>query len=124
MIGRGALVKSWLFRDIWSYLTTGVVPGEPTIAEKCGLIRQHFRNLLHFRNERVAVCEFRKRISWYAKTMHPCRMLKDAMRVINTTADFEKALEDYQAWRAQYDEDLAAGRIRPIPTDVALDEAA
>ena len=46
------------------------------------------------------------------------------MRVINTTADFEKALEDYQAWRAQYDEDLAAGRIRPIPTDVALDEAA
>ena len=29
MIGRGALSHPWLFRDTWSYLTTGVVPEPP-----------------------------------------------------------------------------------------------
>ena len=26
MIGRGALSTPWIFRDTWSYLTTGVIP--------------------------------------------------------------------------------------------------
>ena len=124
MIGRGALVRPWIFRDTHSYLTTGMIPPEPTIEQKCGMIRQHFHNLLRFRNEWMAVCEFRKRISWYSKTMQPCRMLKDAMRVINNTADFEAAIENFLEWRLRYDEDLAAGRVKPIPTDEPLVEAA
>jgi len=124
MIGRGALVRPWIFRDIWLNLTTGRTPPEPSITAKCAMIRQHFHNLLRFRNERVAVLEFRKRISWYAKTMHPCRMLKDSMRVINSVADFEQVLSNFEAWRARYDEDVSAGRIRPIPNDVPLEEAA
>lgn len=120
MIGRGALVRPWLFRDTWSYLTTGFVPPEPTIREKCEMIRQHFYGLVRFRNEWVAVCEFRKRISWYAKTMHPCRMLKDAMREINDSRDFEAAVGAFLEWRLRYDDDVAAGRIKPIPTDEAV----
>jgi nifR3 family TIM-barrel protein len=120
MIGRAALVRPWIFRDTWSYLTTGIIPPEPTIVQKCEMIRQHFYNLIRFRTEWVAVCEFRKRISWYAKTMHPCRMLKDALREINTPADFDAALAAFLDWRLQYDEDLAAGRIKPIPTDEAV----
>src|SRR4029079_3640328 len=58
MIGRGALVRPWLFRDTWSYLTTGMIPNEPTITDKVEMIRQHFYGLLRFRNEWVAVCEF------------------------------------------------------------------
>lgn len=124
MIGRGALVRPWLFRDTWSYLTTGIIPDEPTIAEKCDLIRQHFYNLARFRNERIAVLEFRKRISWYAKTMHPCRMLKDPMREINSPQDFETVLQTFLDWRLRYDEDVHAGRIKPIPLEAQLTEAA
>jgi nifR3 family TIM-barrel protein len=124
MIGRGALVRPWLFRDTWSYVTTGLIPTEPTIQQKCDMIQQHFYNLCRFRNEWIAVCEFRKRISWYAKTMHPCRMLKDGMRVINDAADFERTLAAFLEWRQRYDNDLAAGRIKPIPTDEPLTEAA
>ncbi len=124
MIGRGALVRPWIFRDVWSYLTTGVIPPEPAIQEKCEMIRRHFSGLVRFRNEWIAVCEFRKRISWYAKTMHPCRMLKDAMREINDTADFEAAIARFLDWRLGYDEDIRAGRIKPIPTDAQLFEAA
>jgi tRNA-dihydrouridine synthase len=39
MIGRAALSHPWLFRDTWSYLTTGVIPEPPTIQRRsrpCG----------------------------------------------------------------------------------------
>ena len=125
MIGRGALVRPWLFRDTWSYLTTGVIPAEPSVEEKCAMIRRHFHGIARFRNfmgegEHVAACEFRKRISWYARTMHPCRMLKDSMRLITSAADMEEAITRFLEWRKGYDEDVVAGRIKPSPSEESL----
>jgi tRNA-dihydrouridine synthase len=110
MIGRGALSMPWIFRDTWSYLTTGTIPEPPTIQQKCQLMRDHFHNMLRFRHEHAAVMEFRKRVSWYAKQMHPCRMLKDDVRAINNTADFESAIARFLDWRLKRDEEVAAGR--------------
>jgi tRNA-dihydrouridine synthase B len=117
MIGRGALVRPWIFRDTWSYLTTGTIPPEPTIAEKCALIRRHFHNVVRFRNEHAAVSEFRKRISWYARTMHPCRQLKEDMRQIESAADFDRVLATFLDWRRRYDEGVATGKIKPTAAD-------
>ena len=119
MIGRGALSTPWLFRDTWSYLTTGEIPPEPTIADKVAMIRAHFYHLCRFRNERVAVLEFRKRISWYAKTMNPCRPLRDRMRVIDSVADFEAALDTFTAWRADYDDRVQRGLVPEPDEDLA-----
>ena len=121
MIGRGALSMPWIFRDTWSYLTTGVVPPAPTLKAKCQLMRDHFYHICHFQSERNAVVEFRKRVSWYAKQMHPCRMLKEEMRAINSAADFDAAVTRFLEWRATHDEDVRRGRI---PADDLVDEAA
>jgi tRNA-dihydrouridine synthase len=86
-------------------------------------MRDHFHNMLRFRHEHAAVMEFRKRVSWYAKQMHPCRMLKDEVRVINNTADFEQAIARFLEWRLKRDEEVAAGR-RPAEADADLAEAA
>jgi tRNA-dihydrouridine synthase len=115
MIGRGALSMPWIFRDTWSYLTTGTIPKPPGIERKCQLMRDHFHHMLRFRNEHAAVMEFRKRVSWYAKQMHPCRMLKDDMRQITCTADFERVMAAFLDWRLQRDEDVRAGRAAPEP---------
>jgi tRNA-dihydrouridine synthase len=109
----------WIFRDTWSYLTTGVVPAAPTLEEKCRLMREHFYNICHFQNERNAVVEFRKRVSWYAKQMHPCRMLKEEVRVINTATDFDRAVARFLEWRARHDEDVVRGRVPPDDLDEA-----
>jgi nifR3 family TIM-barrel protein len=101
MIGRGALSMPWIFRDTWSYLTTGIIPPPPTIEQKCQLIRDHFNHHASYRGEPPAVMEFRKRISWYAKEMNPCRPLRDAMRVIKSRADFEAAIEQFLEWRSR-----------------------
>jgi tRNA-dihydrouridine synthase B len=111
MIGRGALSMPWLFRDTWSYLATGTIPEPPTIEQKCGLMRDHFYNMVRFRNERAAVMEFRKRVSWYAKQMSPCRMLKDSVRVVSSAAEFDLAIEQFLEWRFRRDEEVRSGRV-------------
>jgi nifR3 family TIM-barrel protein len=113
MIGRGALSMPWIFHDTWSYLTSGIIPEPPTIERKCRLMQDHFHNMIRFCNERSAVFEFRKRVSWYAKQMNPCRLLRDEMRVINTPADFESAVRRFLDWRLTRDEDVRAGREIP-----------
>ena len=104
MIGRGALSMPWIFRDSWSYLTTGMIPPPPSLEEKCQLMRDHFHNMLRFRGEWPAVCEFRKRISWYAKQLHPCVHLKEEMRNITCTADFEAGITRFLNWRREREE--------------------
>src|SRR3954452_12480662 len=107
MIGRGALSMPWIFRDTWSYLTAGVIPEPPTIEQKCELIRDHFYGICRYRNERAAVIEFRKRVSWYSKKMHPCQALKREMREeLNSAAQFEEILTRFLDWRRQYEEDV------------------
>jgi tRNA-dihydrouridine synthase len=121
MIGRAALSRPWIFRDTWSYLTTGTIPPAPSIVEKCELMRRHFMNMIEYRSERSAVCEFRKRVSWYAKEMHPCRMLKDAMVIIDSAADFERAIGEFLAWRRERDAEI--GDATPTDEDAAAGDA-
>ena len=114
MIGRGALSAPWIFRDTWAYLTTGALPPPPTIAEKARLMSDHFHNICRFRGERVAVLEFRKRVSWYAKKMNPCRMLKDEIRALESAEQFDRVVARFLEWRALRDEDVRAGRAAPF----------
>lgn len=100
MIGRAAMSQPWIFHRIQQMLTCGQPGPEPTLPEKCALIRRHFELHRQYRGERSAVAEFRQRISWYAKTLHPCRMLKDQMRAIDSAADFDRAMTDFLDWRA------------------------
>ncbi|MGA2498757.1 MAG: tRNA dihydrouridine synthase DusB [Tepidisphaeraceae bacterium] len=117
MIGRGALSRPWLFRDTWSYLTAGTIPAKPSIDEICRMMREHFYSLCQYRSTRSAVCEFQKRISWYAKELHPCRMLKESMRKIESPEDFEASIEGFLEWRYGYDQ--GAGLAAPKPCGAA-----
>jgi len=114
MIGRAALSAPWIFRDIWSYLTTGLVPPPLSIQEKCQLMRNHFRKLCQYRNERVAVVEFRKRVSWYAKHMNPCRMLKEGIRTLQSVEEFDPIIDAFLDWRLKHNEDVARGKVLPV----------
>lgn len=122
MIGRAALSAPWIFRDIWSYLTTGLIPQPLSIQEKCQLMRNHFHNLCRYRNARVAVVEFRKRVSWYAKHMNPCRMLKEGIRTLQSVEEFDPLVDAFLDWRLKHDEDVAVGRALHVE-DAELVEA-
>lgn len=114
MVGRAALSNPWIFRETDQFLREGTLPPPPTLAEKCQLMRDHFANIVRFRGERIALLEFRQRVSWYAKNLHPCRILRDPMRQVRTAAEFHGIIDRFEEWRVDYDAQVAAGRIRPL----------
>ena len=88
MIGRRALSDPWIFRDANAYLASGVLPEPPTRIERTEWMIRHFENMTHYLGERLAVTQFRKRMSWYAKTIGPCPDLRRRIPLIKSTGEF------------------------------------
>lgn len=114
MIGRGALAMPWIFRDTAAHLSGKPVPPPLSIEQKCALMRQHFDYMQRFRGERIAAIAMRKRSSWYAKTMQPCRMMKQKMQWIRSRHEFEAVLDEFLEWRKHLDAD-GVRRDAPAP---------
>lgn len=97
MIGRGALSTPWLFRDAWALQTTGAAPPEPTEREKIAIVRRFFELMRTQRDDRYALYQIRRRISWFAKRLGPCRPLREAVRLAPDAAAVHQALDRFLA---------------------------
>jgi tRNA-dihydrouridine synthase len=97
MIGRGAFSTPWLFRDAWALQTQGCAPAEPTEREKIETVRRYFERMIEFRGVGYAMTHVRRRISWFAKRLGPCKPLKEAVRTARTPGDVHAALDAFLA---------------------------
>lgn len=106
MIGRGALSTPWIFRDAWTFQTTGGAPEPPTEAQKIAIVRRFFDLMREQRDERYALYQIRRRISWFAKrliTHDPrgkpigCKPLKEAVRNAANADDVRRTLDEFLA---------------------------
>ncbi|MEC9372712.1 MAG: tRNA-dihydrouridine synthase, partial [Planctomycetota bacterium] len=97
MIGRGAFASPWIFRDCWAMQTEGVVPAEPSEAEKVGLIRRYLDLMLEFRGEAYAMAHIARRISWFGKRLGPCKPLKERVRLAKGPGEVHAALDEFLA---------------------------
>lgn len=97
MIGRGALSTPWIFRDCWTLMTEGFVPPPPTEAEIMGTMRRFFDLMRQYRDDRYALFQINRRVSWFAKRLGPCKPFKEAMRNAKTVEGVYETLERYAA---------------------------
>lgn len=106
MIGRGALSTPWLFRDAWAALNGAPAPSEPTLEEKIGTIRRFFELMLEQRDERYAMFQIRRRVSWFSKRlqrqlengkMEGVKPFKEAVRTAAVPSDVHAALDEFLA---------------------------
>ncbi|MBP1666215.1 MAG: tRNA-U20-dihydrouridine synthase [Bacteroidetes bacterium] len=67
MIGRAAVGRPWIFRDIRHYLSTGELLPEPTVREKADMALLHFRRSLEYKEGKRAIFEMRRHFSNYFK---------------------------------------------------------
>ena len=67
MIGRGAVGRPWIFRDIKHFLTTGEHAVPLTVSEKVELAKLHFKKSIEFKGEKVGLLEMRRHLSNYFK---------------------------------------------------------
>ncbi|GAC1592419.1 MAG: tRNA dihydrouridine synthase DusB [Acidimicrobiales bacterium] len=66
VVGRGALGRPWLFRDLAEHLAGRPVPPSPNLGEVATLMRQHARLLCEaLGGEDRALRDFRKHVGWY-----------------------------------------------------------
>lgn len=65
MIGRGAQGNPFIFKEITTYLETGVIPEKPSIEEVRRTILRHADLQLAVKGEYTGVREMRKHLAWY-----------------------------------------------------------
>jgi tRNA-dihydrouridine synthase B len=104
MIGRGALSTPWLFRECQHYITTGEVLAAPTEAEQLTIIRHYFDMMRTQRDDRYALFQINRRISWFAKNMQrtlpngkmeTIKPFKEAIRLASGPDAVYEALERF-----------------------------
>jgi tRNA-dihydrouridine synthase B len=81
MIGRGAVLNPWIFRQAKHFMATGEVLPDPTIEERVGLLREHLRLSIEFKGERAGVIELRKHYSGFLRGMpHVSKIRNELMQ--------------------------------------------
>jgi nifR3 family TIM-barrel protein len=110
-IGRGAFYDPWIFRRTEHFLGTGELLPEPRFAERIRVLRRHFERYCGFYGEARGARLFRKVAPWYAKRFGPAKPFKQRILTIESKADFEAVVAEYQAWRASFCD--AGGELLP-----------
>ena len=101
-IGRGAFYDPWIFRRTEHLFRTGELLPEPDFAERLRVLRRHFDRYVEFYGEAHGSRLFRKVAPWYAKRFGPAKPFKSRIITIKSRADFERAIDEYLQWRAQF----------------------
>jgi len=70
MIGRAAIGKPWLFKEVKHYLQTGKLLPTITLAEKVELAKRHLQYSLEWKGEVTGVFEMRQHFSNYFKGLY------------------------------------------------------
>lgn len=95
MIGRGALGKPWIFRQVNRYLETGEKLDDPSYRERIEVCLKHYRTALKLLGEERGVKEMRKHVGWYLKGMPGNRMIKREIFSMPDPAEVESRLLVY-----------------------------
>ena len=67
MIGRPAVGRPWIFRDIKDYISSNMKYENPTIKQKVEWARTQFEKSIEWKGEKVGIFEMRKHFSNYFK---------------------------------------------------------
>lgn len=67
MIGRAALGRPWIFRQVNEYLQSQNVPWEPSLEEKFEVLLWHLAEEIKLHGERRGLLRMRRHMSWYVR---------------------------------------------------------
>ena len=95
MIGRAAMGRPWIFREIKHFLETGRLLASPLIAEVKSLMLDHLEDHYSLYGEVMGVRTARKHIGWYVKGLPGFESFKDSMHSLETTNEQLLAVSSY-----------------------------
>jgi tRNA-dihydrouridine synthase B len=95
MIGRAALGRPWIFREIDHYLRTGEKLAPPSYGEMRELLLEHLDDHYRFYGEHTGVRTARKHIGWYLEGLPDADSFRDRMNLIDNTRDQWRAVSEW-----------------------------
>jgi tRNA-dihydrouridine synthase len=94
MVGRGATINPWLFRQIAARIRGGAFT-EPTVADRRDLILGHFRLVAEREPSRWALHKLRKFTGWYTHGLPNGRRLRQEINQLPDVDSFLAAVESF-----------------------------
>jgi tRNA-dihydrouridine synthase B len=93
MIGRAVVGRPWIFREIKHYFRTGETAGQPDIAERVNIAREHFRKSLEVKGEKGGILEMRRHFASYFKSLPDFRETRLKLLTSMDTNEIESLLD-------------------------------
>lgn len=94
MVGRAAIGRPWLFRDIRHYLDTGEISPAFTVGEQVDLINEHLKLVLETRDPRRAVTSMRRFFAVSFKGLYNFRETRIKLLTADNPDDVYAILEE------------------------------
>jgi tRNA-dihydrouridine synthase B len=95
MIGRGALGRPWIFRQMNHYLKMGENLDDPSYRERIEVCLRHYRLALQSSDEYRGVMEMRKHIGWYLRGMPESSRIRQEIFTMSESQDVIACLRRY-----------------------------
>ena len=95
MIARGAMGNPWIFSQLKA-LTAGEQPQEVPLSDRMDTIIRHYRMLLEWKPERIAVREMRKHIAWYLHGLRGAAQMRVKINTIESPEEVIAALNEFE----------------------------
>jgi len=113
MIGRGAIGRPWLFREVRHFLDTGVIFPQPIVEEVVDVLKEQLKMNLEWRNdERVGILMMRRHFAKYFPGLPNFRELKIKLLRAETNDEVHRILEQIVEEYGNYQLDFTTASLK------------
>lgn len=91
LVARGGLGNPWIFSRTEAMLATGVIPPEPTVAERLRVMLEHARRHVAHYGPR-GIVTFRKHIRWYLKGIQGVKPFRQELHAVDSLEALEEQI--------------------------------
>lgn len=107
MVGRPAIGRPWIFREIKHYLNTGELLPPPTVPDHVDMLKEQIRSSIDWLDERRGILHMRRHMAVTLKGLPNFRPLKIQMLRANTFEELDGILntisDTYSGYYSEYE---------------------
>ncbi len=93
MIGRASLGNPWIFKELDCYLKN-IPYCKPSDEERINILKEHTKDLISLKGEKIAILEMRSLAAWYVKGMANNKEFKQKLVNIKTKTEFDMIIKE------------------------------
>lgn len=93
MVGRGALGRPWIFREINEFLKTGSLPTPPSTEEKLNIMLSQIERMCELKGEYLGIRQSRKHIVWYLKGFKGAASLRNEAGHVSSMEEIKALIQ-------------------------------